>query len=200
LFNQNREKLFFLFSQEWVRRRAEDTSFQRVPSALMRQGNFSELLGSRTSGMAARARSSIPSTGQSVPGNIIPASQLSPNGIAFLRTYPMPNGTFQGNNNYFQVRPSLAEPAQGHSLHRLQPAMNHFFKFRHNNYNYTALDSFRGGFDYAVTDWSRPNKTGSLGHTWTLSPTMINEFLVGHIGGPRVHRYRPLRRALPAFP
>ncbi|MCC6538644.1 MAG: TonB-dependent receptor, partial [Bryobacterales bacterium] len=36
----------------------------------------------------------------------------------------------------------------------------------------------RGGFDYAVNDLNRPNKTVSLGHTWTLGPTAINEFNV----------------------
>jgi len=58
------------------------------------------------------------------------------------------------------------------------PATNHFIKFRHSNFAFTALDSFRTGFDYAITDWSRPNKTASIGHTWTMSPTSINEFLV----------------------
>ena len=44
-FNKSREKLFFLWSQEWVRRRYEDTLNQRVPSLAMRNGDFSELLG-----------------------------------------------------------------------------------------------------------------------------------------------------------
>jgi hypothetical protein len=177
VFNTNREKLFFMWAQEWVRRRAEDTSFQRVPSALMRQGDFSELL--QPSIWYGSARTLIdPTTGSPFPGNIIPQGQLSPNGIAFLRTYPMPNGTFQGNNNFYQVRPSWQNQRKDTVSIDYNPAMNHFFKFRHNNYNWTALDSFRAGFDYAVTDWSRPNKTATLGHTWTLSPTMINEFLV----------------------
>jgi hypothetical protein len=177
LFNQNREKLFFLWGQEWVRRRIEDTSFQRVPSLAMRQGNFSELLGPNIYYNAPRTIND-PATGAPFPNNIIPQSRLSPNGIAFLRTYPAPNGSFQGNNNYYQVRPSWQNQRKDTVSIDYNPATTHFLRFRHSNYNYTALDSFRGGFDYAITDWSRPNKTASLGHTWTLSPTMINEALV----------------------
>ncbi len=177
LFNQSREKLFFLVSQEWVRRRAEDTSFQRVPSALMRQGNFSELLGTNQYYGSPRTVND-PNTGTPFAGNIIPQSQLSPNGLAFLRTYPASNGSFQGNTNFFQVRPSWQNQRKDTVALDYNPSTNQFVKFRFSNYNWMALDSFRGGFDYAITDWSRPNRTSSLGHTWTLSPTAINEFLV----------------------
>jgi len=198
VFNTNREKLFFLWSQEWVRRRAEDTSFQRVPTELMRNGNFSELLGSNL--FYGSPRNIIdPNTGAPFPGNIIPQNRLSPNGIAFLRTYPMPNGTYQGNNNFFKVRPAWQNQRKDTVAIDVNPTTTQFFKFRHNNYSYTALDSFRSGFDYAITDWSRPNKTATLGHTWTLSPTAINEFLVAasvdrvYIGVDRSEGERYLR-------
>ena len=41
IFNKEREKLFFLWAQEWVRFRQDQTSFQRVPSMAMRNGDFS---------------------------------------------------------------------------------------------------------------------------------------------------------------
>jgi hypothetical protein len=177
VFNKNREKLFFLWAQEWVRRRAEDTTFQRVPSELMRQGNFSELLQPSIWYGSARTITD-PTTGNPFNGNIIPTAQLSANGIAFLRTYPLPNGSFQGNNNYYKVRPSWQNQRKDTISIDFNPTSTQFVRFRHSNYVYTALDSFRSGFDYAITDWSRPNKTASLSHTWTLGPTMINEFLV----------------------
>jgi hypothetical protein len=176
-FNPDREKLFFLFSQEWVRFRRENTTFQRVPSAAMRNGNFSELLGPNLYYSAPR-QFVDPATGTPIPNNIIPSSMQSANGMAFLRAYPMPNGLFQNNTNFFQVRPNPQNQRKDTIALDYNPTQNQVFRFRHSNYAYTALDSFRGGFDYAVTDWSRPNKTASLGHTWTLGPTMINEFLV----------------------
>jgi hypothetical protein len=177
VFNQSREKLFFLFAQEYVTRRQEDTTFQRVPTAAMRTGNFGELLGANIFYGAPRVIND-PVTGQPFPGNVIPQNRQSPNGMAFLRTYPAPNGAFQGNTNFFQVRPGWQDQRKDTVSIDYNPSANHFIKFRHNNYNWTALDTFRGGFDYAITDWSRPNKTASLGHTWTVSPTAINEFLV----------------------
>jgi len=177
VFNQSREKLFFLWSQEWVRRRAEDTAFRRVPTAAMRNGDFSELLSPSIFYGTARIIND-PSTGAPFAGNIIPQGRLSPNGIAFLRTFPASNGAFQGNANSYQVRPTWQNQRKDNVAIDFNPAANHFVKFRFANYAYEGLDSFRSSFDYAITAWNRPNKTASLAHTWTLSPTMINEFLI----------------------
>jgi hypothetical protein len=54
VFNENREKLFFLWAQEYVRRRYESTLSQRVPTSAMRTGDFSELLGSNIFYSSAR--------------------------------------------------------------------------------------------------------------------------------------------------
>ena len=178
LFNKNREKLFFLWSQEWVRRRVEETQFRRVPTELMRAGNFSELLDPSNLFYSGARTISDPTTGAAYPGNVIPKAQQSPNGIAFLKTYPLPNGAFQGNNNSYQVRPSWQNQRKDTVSIDYNPTQNQVIKFRHAAYFYTALDAFRTNFDYAITDWSRPNKTASVAHTWTLSPTMINEAMI----------------------
>ncbi len=175
-FNPEREKLFFLWAQEYVRRRQEDTLSQRVPSLAMRDGNFSELLGPNIYYNTPRTVND-PDTGQPFAGNIIPANRLSANGTAFLKTYYAPNGSY-GGNNWLLTRPGWQNQRKDTVSIDFNPTMSQFFKFRFANYAYTALDTSRGGFDYAITDWSRPNKTASLGHTWTLGPTMINEFLV----------------------
>ena len=46
-FNKDRSRLFFLLGQEWVKYNHDDTSSPtlKVPTALMRTGDFSELLG-----------------------------------------------------------------------------------------------------------------------------------------------------------
>lgn len=177
LFNKNREKLFFLFAQEYVRRRSTDTTFPRVPTAAMRNGDFSELLGSNLYYSGARPIND-PSTGTPFAGNIIPASRLSANGLAFLRTYPLPNGLYSGNNNYYQARGNWQNQRKDTYSIDYNPTQNQVLRFRHNNYVFESLDSFRGGFDFAPSRNSRPNQTVSLAHTWTLSPTSINEFMV----------------------
>jgi hypothetical protein len=176
VFNESREKVFFLWAQEYVRRRWEDTLQQRVPTAAMRTGDFSELLGSNIFYGSPRIIRD-PVTNQPYANNVIPSGQLSPNGMAFLKTYYAPNGSY-GANNWLLVRPGSQNQRKDTVSIDYNPSINQFVKFRLSNYAYTGLDTNRGGFDYAITDWSRPNRTGSLGHTWTLSPTMINEFLV----------------------
>jgi hypothetical protein len=174
VWNRNREKLFFLFAQEWVKLRQESSTFQRVPSAAMRNGDFSELLGNNF--YYNTPRNVIdPNTGAPFPGNVIPASRLSPNGIAFLRTYPTANGVFQGNNNFFQVRPAPRDQRKDTVSIDYNPTQNQVLRFRHANFTYFEQNAFISGFDFAPSQLDRPNKTASLTHTWTLSPTMINE-------------------------
>ncbi|GAB4363045.1 MAG: hypothetical protein OHK0021_06990 [Bryobacter sp.] len=174
VFNKDREKLFFLFAQEWVRFRNTGNTFQRVPTELMRQGNFSELLAPNQFYSGSRTIND-PETGAPFPGNIIPASRLSQNGIAFLRTYPQANGIYQGNNNFFQQRGGRQNQRKDTYSIDFNPTQNQVIRFRHANYAFETFDAFRGGFDFAPATLDRPNKTASLNHTWTLSPTMINE-------------------------
>ena len=43
-FNNDKSKFFWYWGQEWVRYRFTDIADLTVPTLLMRQGNFSELL------------------------------------------------------------------------------------------------------------------------------------------------------------
>lgn len=179
LFNKERNKAFFLWSQEWVRFRQNSSSTQTVPTELMRAGNFSELLTTSSGFFNASRTINDPTNGQPFGGNIVPSNRLSPNGIAFLRTYPLPTPGFrQGTANFFQIRPSPQNQRKDTVSLDYNMTEKHHLRFRHAVYNWKSVDAFRGGFDYAVTDWSRPNKTASLNHVWTISPTMINEMLL----------------------
>jgi hypothetical protein len=179
-WNADRNKLFFLWSQEWVRRRRNPTNTpQTVPSLAMRNGDFSELL-NPANPFFGRARQIVdPVTGQPFPGNIIPQNRLSANGMGFLRAYPEPTPGFQqGAANYIATRPNPENQRKDTVAVDWLPVETQTLRFRFQNYNYTALDAFRADFDYAVTDWNRPNRTASLNHIWTLSPTLINEAVV----------------------
>jgi hypothetical protein len=97
--------------------------------------------------------------------------------MAFLRTFPLANGIYQGNANFFQVRPNPQNQRKDTYSIDFNPTQNQVIKFRGSNMAINSKDAFRGGFDYATTAFDRPNRTGSIGHTWAMSPTMINEFL-----------------------
>jgi len=174
-FNVDRTKLFFFASQEWVRWRQEQTNTATVPTAAMREGDFSQLL-SPTNPFFNRARVvNDPSTGTPFAGNIIPRAVLSQNGTAFLRMYPLPTPGFQlGAANLIQSQPN----PQNQRKDTLR--LDHYFgnqriTFSGMAYSFKSEDAFRGAFPHASTQWDRPNFTGRVAWTSTLSPSMINE-------------------------
>jgi hypothetical protein len=95
-FNQDRKKLFFLLGQEYLRYNHDDLATGKVPTALMRTGNFSELL-SPTIFYSTPVQIVNPSTGVAYANNVIPAV-LSPNGLALLNAFPAANTNAPGYN------------------------------------------------------------------------------------------------------
>ena len=81
-----RNKTFFMGAYEGVRANALTAGFVTVPTALMRQGNFSEI----------STPIKNPLTGQPFPGNIIPQSQISPIARKLLEYYPAPKPAGDG--------------------------------------------------------------------------------------------------------
>ena len=171
-----KDSLFFFAAQEWVNFFQTQTNTATVPTALMRNGDFSELL-SPTNGFFNTAQIiRDPQTGQPFPGNIIPQGRLSPNGIAFLRAYPLPTpGYRQGTAN--AIINSDNPQDQRKDNFRVDYRMNasNSFAYRFGKYSWVAIDAFRGTFPYARTDWSRPNTTQTASWTSTITPTLINE-------------------------
>ena len=177
-WNKQKNKLFFLWAQEYVRYRQENTSIQTVPSLAMRNGDFSELLNAANPFFGRVRVINDPATGRPFPNNIIPASQTSPNGLAFLRAYPAPVPGFQqGTNNFIQTRPQPVNQRKDTVSVDFSPAEKHSLRFRMQNYSYQQSTAFTTGFDRAATVSDRPNTTASVNHIWTISPTMVNEFL-----------------------
>ena len=77
-FYDGRNRTFFMGAYEGVRSQAQTTAFAQVPTALMRQGNFSEV--------AAAIRN--PFTKVPFPGNVIPQTMLSPTAVAISERVP----------------------------------------------------------------------------------------------------------------
>src|SRR2546427_209392 len=109
-FNTSKNKVFWYWGEEWVRYIFTDTNSLTVPTVLMRQGNFSELLDPSNIFYHKTVVLVDPKTGQPFPGNIIPApgtattsSTASANGLGILNAYPLPNLTtpINGNQNWF---------------------------------------------------------------------------------------------------
>ena len=174
-FNRNRDKFFFFVSQEWVRFHRDTTSTGITPSAAMRQGDFSELLLANNP-YFNRARPVMDTSSNApFPGNRIPPSRLSRNGIGMLAAFPLPIPGFQqGASNWIA---SYAAPRDSRKdFYRADYyAGKHRVTFSGSNYAYFETAPFRGNFDRVGTTTDRPNRTGSLSVVSTLSPSLINE-------------------------
>jgi hypothetical protein len=184
-FNKNRDKIFWLFGQEWVRQRRAATTSITVPTLKMRNGDFSELLGPNkffTSEVLIRdplTRSTANPNGLPFAGNIIPTNRLSPNGLALLRAFPEPTPGFigPGSNNFFQERPTTTDQRKDTISIDIYPSQNHSIRWRAQLYHFIDVSAFRTGTDRAPQIIDRPNQTASLNWVWSISPTWVNEAL-----------------------
>ena len=171
-FNVSRTKLFFLVGQEYVRYRNSPSYFQPVPTELMRQGNFSELLGPNIF-YSKPVQIVNPTTGQPYPGNIIPKDQLSPNGLALLNAYPAPNAN-AASYNWQAALPNPQNQRKDTLVLDYVPAEAHRLRLSILSYHLDYITP-SGNFDRTPEDWHWPNQTAALHYTWTISPTMVNE-------------------------
>ena len=141
----------------------------------MRNGDFSELLGANPF-YKTPMQLKDPKTGAPIPGNIIPANLLSPNGLGMLRAYPTPNADFiNGNQNWIAQGLHTIDQRKDTLSADMYPGQNHHIAFHRQNYAYVEYQPFDGGSDRTPKFFIRPNQTNSLNYTWTISPTMVNE-------------------------
>lgn len=93
-----RQRTFFFSSWERTAQTTGQTIVATVPTALNRQGDFSDL---RTS-TGQLVPIFDPVTHQALPGNQIPSNRLDPVALAALQYYPLPNrqGTATNANNF----------------------------------------------------------------------------------------------------
>ena len=176
-FNKDRNRIFFLFGQEWVRYRTSPANTGTVPTALMRQGNFSELLATPNP-FFSKAYTVTDANGVAYPGNIIPKSAQSVNGMALLNMYPAPVAGFQlGNSNWIGTGNEADNTRKDTISSDILPTDKDSIRLRVLNYNYYVKSAFQGTFVNAANQLNRPNQTASLNYIHTFSPTIINEFL-----------------------
>lgn len=195
-FNRERNKLFWLWSQEWVKFRREQTTNIRVPTLRMRNGDFSELFPGGPNfvpqfgitrfvkdPLKTGACSASDQTGCFNDGGIInkiPTNRLSPNGLALMRALPEPVSGYYGpgGQNFFQSRAAPQNQRKDTISVDFYPTEKHQFRFRLQLYNGIFPDAFRGGTDRAPATLDRPNQTTTINWVWTLSPTWIAETVI----------------------
>lgn len=179
-FNSNKSRFFWYWAQEWVKYRFTDTANWVVPTSLMRQGNFSELLSPTNFFYGKTVTIKDPVTGVPFANNVIPANQTSRNGLGILKAYPAANlATPINGNQLFYI---TALHPQDQRKDTLSSDMNiterQRLQFRRNNYAFNEYQPLDGTPLETPKYFIRPNQTNSLDYVWTITPTLINEALV----------------------
>ncbi|HYW45081.1 MAG TPA: carboxypeptidase regulatory-like domain-containing protein [Bryobacteraceae bacterium] len=177
IFNTKKNRIFFTWGEEFVRQLTDSLNLAVVPTALMRQGNFSELLAPNNI-FYNKAEILKDGNGNPYPGNIIPAANLSPNGMAIINAIPQPTPGFlnSSNQNWYYDYPSVYTHQNKHSPGfdwNINEKMQLRFRgqlFVNNNIGISST--------YANTIQNNPNKRASLNYVYTISPSWVNEALL----------------------
>jgi predicted heme/steroid binding protein len=134
-----------------------------------------------TSGCMQDLSQATPSNPQGF--NIIPVNRLSPNGVGILNAWPIPTqltpATFIGvNGNWFAAKLHTFDQRKDTAGVDVNLTEKQRLRFHAMNYAYLEYQPLDGNTDRTPKFFNRPNKTGSLNHTWTLNPRMVNEVLI----------------------
>jgi len=181
-FNKNREKLFFFWSQDILVRTVPSTvSYQTFPTALERQGDFSQTVSQNGQLLVIRD----PETNEPFPGNKVPPSRISAQGQSLLNLFPMP-GPFDPTHSYNDVFQSSIEEPHSDMIFRVD------WNISKNNLAYVRgikdSQATRGGFGFVLASPAWPQLpvnyqipcqgiVGTFIHTF--NSTQVNEVTFG---------------------
>jgi hypothetical protein len=188
-WNRDKKKLFGFYNLEQIESRPSGALTQyTMPTALERQGNFSQSLD--TNGKLIPVNdplNKVNGVSQPFPGNIIPASRLDPNGLALLKILPLPNfvnPAITGYNYNYQIQEVLDFPKR-FQVFKIDyvPRENDRIWVRGKTY----LSEDQG---YAVSAGATPtgffaqcycfSEEGiAVGWTHVFTPTLVNEMISG---------------------
>lgn len=185
-----RDKLFFFFNQEiWPISVTQPTGRVTVPTELERAGDFSQTVDLNRVLIPIKD----PTTGQTFPGNRIPANRLDASGVALLKVFPLPNfsntAVSAGQYNYvFQTGTKL--PQRTETL-RLDYNLTPRNLFNGTFTQYSDVQDGSQGIATSAGNWpqmakrfSTPGRVYILKYQRIFSPTLVNELNLGYTNRP----------------
>ena len=167
-FNTSKSKLFFFWGEEWQRDRTVEEQTAIVPTAAMRNGDFSALLPGRVI--------RDPLTGQPFQGNIIPAEPNQPAGQGAGQRDAAADSRIPAGREQLDREPARSSTTSGRTASRstVVPSLKHRLAVRHT----WAPNVWNDPEPMAVysTIWDYPGRTLAATLTSTLSNSLMNEF------------------------
>jgi len=175
-----KDKVFFFFSEEWNREKRARVRSNQVPTALMRTGDFSELVAANCPGQVPVD----PRTGATFVNNKIPTSDLSPAGQAFLSQIALPNRPNPCEINWVQGVTIPVTWREENVRGDVNIAKNTVLTLRFTNdaWKNPLHSDEEGGLwgeqNYPALsgNWSQPGKIAIAKLTTTIGKTATNDF------------------------
>jgi len=196
--NKGKDKVFFFFSQEFVRRRLyPGIRYTTTPTELQRNGDFSQTFD--LNGALIRVNDPL-NSGQQFPGNKIPANRINSLGQSILKFFPLPNYTDpdpkQVYSRNYRTNVSGRNPRKQEVFridYAISPTLNAYFRgIRDNDDEDWPYGSWvAGDVNYDLTNTFRPQRGrgGVFSIVKTFSPTLVNEYTMG--GTTRGQTFNP---------
>ncbi|MGH9159516.1 MAG: carboxypeptidase regulatory-like domain-containing protein [Vicinamibacteraceae bacterium] len=162
-----RNRTFFMMAYEGIRHDIQETSIESVLTERMRRGDFSGLDGAILN----------PVSGQPYPGNIVPASDLSPISQRVLEYIPLPNGEGTAAN---LVATTTETIRTNQVLWRTDQNVGNKVRLY---VRYNWRDQVEGGLGVIPansSDTPQSDHNTLVAYTHTLTPRLVNDFRIGY--------------------
>jgi hypothetical protein len=191
LYN-GRNRTFFFFGYEPLRQYTQGQFFQRMATELERKGDFSKSVYDSVSRQPIFIFQRFdPGTGKQIvvpantsyppfPGNIIPASQISPIGQRLLNLQPLPNMPINGNGSNFAVFRSVRNTDNRVSIKVDQVlSSNNRISVRYSMSPTKGIRFNQGGLIEQVPTDRYTGTNAAFADTYTWGGNKVNELRVG---------------------
>ena len=191
VYNRDKQKTFFFWSQEWARYRAATVISNNVPTQAMRQGDFSECdpasgayLGGQYPQYFGPGNCVLPT----LPGTTTPVDtvSVSPNAAALLNAYvPLPNSGPVGYVSALKVPTNFRE-----ELIRVDQNLSDkaslYVRFTDDSWVKETVPALWSGnaYDTTATNYEVPARQAVMHFNYNINPTLMNEFVMSYTDTP----------------
>jgi hypothetical protein len=181
VYNTNKTKTFFFWSQEWARYRQGSVISANVPTLRMRQGDFSECdPSSPNANQIVISQGCVVPTVNGAPTDMIPS--INPNAAAELGAFlPLPNNGIDGYAAAHSLPTNFSEE-QIRVDQNISDKVSLFVRVTNDGWAQTVAPVLWSGsnYDTAVTNFTVPARSDVLHLTTSFKPNLMNEFLMSY--------------------
>ncbi len=180
VYNQDKQKTFFFWSEEWRRERVPNTFNTPVPYSAERTGNFSDVCPNPQSGSYVDCPVN-PNTGTYYPGNQVP---VDPTGAALLPLIPAATSDVPGAASFVltDTIPTTWREELARVDHNINEHNRLTFRYIHDSWNTIEPTTIWTGssFPTVQTAFNGPGISLVARLTSSVSPTLLNEFVASY--------------------